>query len=118
MTAGKERDWLQEVVSFVVPLAKSRGASTAACSTYPECVPDGTSPAAVEHRRLTAEVVELVGLLNQRSGHEVPLDSMQEALRRCAPGEVGEVVGWAPVWLVAVLWNGEGGQGGISHLLG
>ncbi|MEV7559190.1 hypothetical protein [Streptomyces sp. NPDC089795] len=84
VTAGKERDWLQEVVSFVVPLAKSRGASTAACSTYPECVPDGTSPAAVEHRRLTAEVVELVGLLNQRSGHEVPLASMQEALRRCA----------------------------------
>lgn len=34
------------------------------------------------------------------------------------PGEVGEAVGWAPVWLVAVLWNGEGGQGGISHLLG
>ncbi|MFG2974544.1 hypothetical protein ACGFYY_16325 [Streptomyces sp. NPDC048331] len=50
VTAGKERDWLQEVGSFVVPLAKSRGASTAACSTYPECVPDGTSPAAAVGR--------------------------------------------------------------------
>ncbi|MER6443836.1 hypothetical protein [Streptomyces venezuelae] len=34
------------------------------------------------------------------------------------PGKAGEAVGWAPIWLAAVLWNGEDGQGGISHLLG
>ncbi|MFB8393875.1 hypothetical protein [Streptomyces yangpuensis] len=33
------------------------------------------------------------------------------------PGKTGEAVGWVPIWLVAVLWNGEDGQGGISRLL-
>lgn len=34
------------------------------------------------------------------------------------PGKAGEVVGWGPLWLVALLWNGEDGQSGISHFLG
>lgn len=34
------------------------------------------------------------------------------------PGKPGQDVGWAPFWLAAVIWNGEDGQGGISHLLG
>ncbi len=25
---------------------------------------------------------------------------------------------WAPFWLLSVIWNGQDGQGGISHWLG
>jgi hypothetical protein len=84
-TPGKEREWLQEVLSFVVPLARSRGASAASCSTYPACVPDGTSAAAVEHRRLTADVVDLVAVLDQgQSWSFTPLVPTRQALVRCA----------------------------------
>ncbi|MFE6456631.1 hypothetical protein ACFVP0_04085 [Streptomyces cinereoruber] len=84
-TPGKEREWLQEVVSFVVPVARSRGASASSCSAFPACVPDGTSPAAIEHRRLTADVVELIGTLDQqRPWSHVPLAAMRGALVRCA----------------------------------
>ncbi len=81
---GKEREWLDEVVSSVVPIARSRGASGASCSTFPPCVPDGASPAALEHRRLTAEVVALVGLLSQSRRSDAPLGPAQATLRRCA----------------------------------
>ncbi|MGI5359726.1 hypothetical protein ACQI4E_31125 [Streptomyces sp. CA-252508] len=82
---GKEREWLQEVLSFVVPLARSRGASAASCSTAPACVPDGASAAAVEHRRMTADVVDMVGVLDQRQPWSfAPLVPTQRALVRCA----------------------------------
>ncbi|MFD3548253.1 hypothetical protein ACFWUW_22080 [Streptomyces sp. NPDC058655] len=82
---GKEREWVQEVLSCVVPIARSRGASAASCSTYPACVPDGTSAAAAEHRRMTADVVGLVGMLDQRqSWSYTPLAPTRRALVRCA----------------------------------
>ncbi|MGW7052951.1 hypothetical protein [Streptomyces sp. NPDC054887] len=81
---GKEREWLDEVLSFLVPIARSRGASVASCSTVPPCVPDGASPAAIEHRRLTPEVVALVGLLSQSRQSDVPLGLTRTTLRRCA----------------------------------
>ncbi|WP_326594080.1 hypothetical protein [Streptomyces sp. NBC_01294] len=81
---GQEREWLDRVLAWAVPVALARGASVESCTTYPVCVPDGTSAAAAEHRRLTAEVVDLVGLLNQHCESHTPLDATQAALRRCA----------------------------------
>lgn len=81
---GAERAWLDRVLSVAVPLALRRGASDGACSSFAACVPDGTSAAAVEHRRLTGEVVEIIGLLNQRAEGHAPLPATQRALVRCA----------------------------------
>ncbi|GAB2766140.1 hypothetical protein [Streptomyces bullii] len=81
---GAERLWLDRLLTVIVPLARARGASEASCATYPRCVPDGTSAAAVEHRRLTAEVVELIGLLDPRAEGHMPLPATREAMVRCA----------------------------------
>ncbi|MFJ8534126.1 hypothetical protein [Streptomyces sp. NPDC093591] len=81
---GRERAWLDELLSVVVPFAQTLGASPASCATYPACVPDGTSPAAAEHRQRTAEVVDLVALLNQQGNDPIPLPDMRAALVRCA----------------------------------
>ncbi|KUH38243.1 hypothetical protein [Streptomyces kanasensis] len=82
---GTARAWFDRLLAVVVPLAQSRGAAAASCSTYPACVPAGTSPAAVEHRRMTAEVVELVDMLDERqSWSHRPLTPTRQALVRCA----------------------------------
>ncbi|MGF0171146.1 hypothetical protein ACQF36_11680 [Streptomyces sp. Marseille-Q5077] len=81
---GRERAWLDELLAAVVPLAQTRDASPASCTTYPACVPDGTSPAAAEHQLRTPEVVDLVALLNQQGDDHIPLPDMRAALIRCA----------------------------------
>jgi hypothetical protein len=81
---GAERAWLDRLLSVVVPLATARGASKESCTNHPGCVPDGTSAAAVEHRRLAGEVVELTGLIDQRAEGHMPLPATREALVRCA----------------------------------
>ncbi|MEU6760531.1 hypothetical protein [Streptomyces sp. NPDC046685] len=82
---GAERAWLEQLLAVAVPLAGARGASEADCTTYHRCVPDGTGAAAVEHRRLAAEVVDLVGLLDQsQPWAHTPLEQTRQALVRCA----------------------------------
>ncbi|MGX1885369.1 hypothetical protein [Streptomyces sp. NPDC055287] len=81
---GAERAWLERLLTVVVPLARARGASEASCTTYSRCVPNGTSAAAAEHRQRTGEVVELIGLLDQRTEGHMPLPRTREALVRCA----------------------------------
>ncbi|MFG3349005.1 hypothetical protein ACGF1Z_28605 [Streptomyces sp. NPDC048018] len=82
---GAERAWLERLLGVAVPLARSSGASEAGCSSYPACGAGGPSAVAVEHRRLAAEVVELVGILDQRPDRShVPLEPTRDALVRCA----------------------------------
>ncbi|MGW7318917.1 hypothetical protein [Streptomyces sp. NPDC054865] len=81
---GEEREWLDEVPAWAVPLARGRGASTGSVTTYPACVPDGASPAAAEHRRLTAQVLDLVELLDKDGHGDTPLGATRAAPRRCA----------------------------------
>ncbi|MGW7315791.1 hypothetical protein [Streptomyces sp. NPDC054854] len=82
--AGEEREWLDEVLAWAVPLARGRGACADSVMTYPTCVPNGTSPAAATHRRLTAQVLDLVELLDQDGHGDTPLGATRAALRRCA----------------------------------
>ncbi|MFF4321221.1 hypothetical protein [Streptomyces sp. NPDC001568] len=81
---GEEREWLDEVLAWAVPLARGRGACADSVTTYPACVPHGTSPAAAAHRRLTAQVLDLVELLDQDEHGDTPVDGTRAALRRCA----------------------------------
>ncbi|OEJ37107.1 hypothetical protein AR457_34385 [Streptomyces agglomeratus] len=81
---GAERAWLDRLLSVVVPLARARGASEASCTTYLRCGPGATHPVVVEHRGLMAEVVELIGRLDQRAEGHSPLPRTREALVRCA----------------------------------
>ncbi|MFD3717491.1 hypothetical protein [Streptomyces sp. NPDC058674] len=80
---GAERAWLDRLLTVVLPVARARGA-TALPMSHPRCAPDGTSAAATEHRRLTAEVVDLIGLLDQRAEGHYPLARTRRALVRCA----------------------------------
>ncbi|MCP3820343.1 hypothetical protein NLX86_20245 [Streptomyces sp. A3M-1-3] len=81
---GKERASVDRLLSLIVPIARARGASEDACTTYPVCVPDGASPATVEHRRRTAEVVAMVGLLDQGGDQDTRSAATRHALMRCA----------------------------------
>lgn len=86
---GAERAWLERLLDVAVPLARASGASEADCSSYPPCGVGGQSAVAVEHRRLAADVVELVGSLGQRPDRshvplEPPLEPVRDALVRCA----------------------------------
>ncbi|MEW2136552.1 hypothetical protein AB0892_08095 [Streptomyces sp. NPDC005409] len=82
---GRERVWLDELLSAIIPLAQARGASPASYTTYPVCVPVGASAAAAEHRQLAAEVVDLVGLLDQvQPWAHTPLEQTRQSLIRCA----------------------------------
>ncbi|MGW2561583.1 hypothetical protein ACWCXB_20465 [Streptomyces sp. NPDC001514] len=82
---GAERPWLELLLGAVTTLARARGASEQDCTVHPGCVPEGTTAAAAEHHRLTADVLDLIGLLDQgRSELRMPLAPTQEALRKCA----------------------------------
>jgi len=81
---GEERASVDHVLSLVVPLARSRGAAAESCTSYPACVPHGTTPAAVDHLRRTPEVVALIGLLGPERRRDTPLGATQDALERCA----------------------------------
>ncbi|MFJ7588307.1 hypothetical protein ACIQZO_13165 [Streptomyces sp. NPDC097617] len=82
---GAERAWIEQLLGAVTTLARGRGASDQDCTAHPGCVPDGRTVAASQHRRLTADVLELIDLLDQgRSDLHMPLAPTQEALRRCA----------------------------------
>ncbi|MCC5036562.1 hypothetical protein DMH02_026155 [Streptomyces sp. WAC 00631] len=81
---GAARAWFDRLLTLIVPLARGRGASEASLTSYTPCVPDGTSPAAAQHRRLAPEVLELIGLLDQRPQGPGSLDRTREALARCA----------------------------------
>ncbi|MEU6164172.1 hypothetical protein [Streptomyces tanashiensis] len=82
---GAERAWLERLLDLAVPLARSSGASEADCTSYPACGAGGPSAAAVEHRRLAADVVELVEILDQRQGwSREPPEQTRDALVRCA----------------------------------
>ncbi|WP_137990578.1 hypothetical protein [Streptomyces vilmorinianum] len=82
---GAERAWLERLLDELVPLARSSGASEADCTSYPACGVGGANTPAVEHRRLATEVVELVGMLDQRQDwSREPLEQTRDALVRCA----------------------------------
>ncbi|MFJ2935885.1 hypothetical protein ACIO8G_24415 [Streptomyces sp. NPDC087219] len=85
---GAERAWLERLLDVAVPLARSSGASEADRSSYPACGAAGQCAVAVEHRRLAAEVVEVVELvasLDRRPDRShVPPAPVRDALVRCA----------------------------------
>ncbi|MFE2528423.1 hypothetical protein ACFXEL_29810 [Streptomyces sp. NPDC059382] len=82
---GAERAWFEQLLSEATTVARGRGASERDCTVQPECVPDGKTAAASQHRRLTVAVLELIDLLDEGlSDLHMPLAPTQEALRRCA----------------------------------
>ncbi|MEG3630712.1 hypothetical protein [Streptomyces poriticola] len=83
---GREHAALDRLLAMAVPLARARGASRERVTTYPSCVPDGASPAAVEHRRRTADIVSLAGLLGREGpeGADLRPAATRRAVVRCA----------------------------------
>ncbi|MGW0395507.1 hypothetical protein ACWDYJ_32460 [Streptomyces sp. NPDC003042] len=83
---------MEQLLDAVTALARARGASEGTRTVHPRCVPDGTTAAAAEHRRLTTDVLELIGLLDEgRADLRMPLALTREALRACAVSVCSEL---------------------------